>query len=332
MFWYFNIYIDSIFVNFREEEARSLSESTDVYKYGISVKTRQPGPGRKGYLTIPQPSLNGQCLSTAPVQYLKNLDHSCTYTVTDKCNPSSELSSLFYIQSSSDTNSSFFSVLEEGSSIIIAETNVVYKCADETFLQSYLKSTQSLSDLVSDNEVYKFNYNLPANSSCLDDCGIDICIDLDNLPNPDVPTSSTLSDCTSQNPSEPTLAGGICSNAVIDVDYTIKWTGNKIAQLDAVIVLADINLQNAAGSGPNVLTQRYRTTFTHNVTQVGSASTDNFYNITDTFYERSGRVGYSISKPIFTGSEVFNQSFTPPQFKYVNTNTTRQMALFDTCK
>ncbi|KAL4223631.1 Tectonic-2 [Mactra antiquata] len=311
---------------YREEEARGLSESTTTYKYGVSVKTYQPDSGRSGLLTIPQKILNGQCLSTAPVQYLKNLDHTCTYTVQDFCNAASVLSSFFYIQASGLNNA--FNVLAEYSNTVIAPTNVVYKCADQTYLQSYLKSTNVYSDIVSDNVVYKFNYQLPTNT-CMDACGNDLCIDLNNLTDADVPATNTLPNCASQSPSQPTAAADVCSNAVIDVDYTITWNGSKIAQLDAVIVLADISLLNAAGS-PNILTQRYKTTFTHINTEVGEGSTDNFLNITDTFYERSGRVGYNIGKPIFTGSEVLNSSVSPPEFMYVNTNTTRQMAVFDT--
>ncbi|XP_045171552.1 tectonic-2-like isoform X2 [Mercenaria mercenaria] len=306
---------------YREEEARILSDSTDnVYRYGVSVKTS------KGILTLPQPTLNGQCMYTAPVRYLKDLEHSCSYTISDSlCSPSSVLSALSYIQSSNNN-----SILEEESSVVIASTNVVYKCA--TNLQSYLKSTQTISDIIDNTQVYKFNYNLPTDPNCVDECGSlnDKCIDLNNLTNPDpITPPTTLTDCPSQTPAAPTLANGICSDAVIDVEYTIKWTGNKVARLDAVVILADFPIQNAAGTN-NVLSQKYKTTFVHNVTSVGNGSTDNFNNITDSPYERSGRVGYDAGNPIFTGSEVKNTTLSPPEFMYVNTNTTRQMAVFDT--
>lgn len=302
---------------YRELEQRTLSDSVNnTYKYGVSVKTS------KGILTLPQPTLSGQCMYTAPVRYLKELDYSCTYTLSESlCSSLSVLSALSYIQSSNND-----SILEEESSVAIASTNVVYKCADQLYLNSYLKSRQVLSDIVDNTQVYKFDYNLPTNADCIDVCGIDTCVDLNNLTNPDpVAPATGPNDCPDQSTPTPSYNNnnGICSNAVIDVNYNIRWIGNKIARLDAVVVLANIHVQN-------VLSQKYKTTFVHNVTTVGSGSTDNFNNITDAPYDRSGRVGYNIGKPIFTGSEVLNMTLSPAEFMYVNTNSTRQMAVFDT--
>lgn len=328
------LYTAARFYWYREEEDRVLTDPQQgVYRYGISVKTSNAsGTPRRGQLTIPQPVLNGQCLYTAPVRFLKNLEHSCTYSMSNNlCSASSVLSSLYYIQSSNLQLTTFFSVLEEESSLAIAETNVVYKCATVAYLQNYLRSTQTYSNLVNRTQVYKFNYNLPTNPNCVDSCGNDICIDLNNLTNPDSATPVVnIPDCVPQLPSQPTLTGQTCTNAVIDVSYTIRWNASKIARLDAVIVLADIPIQNSLGTGVNVLSQKYRVTFRHIVNEVGTGSSDNFYNITTTAYSRSGRVGYDTGKPIFTGSEVNNMTVSPPTFMYVNTNSTRQMAVFNT--
>lgn len=283
----------------------------------MSVKTN------KGILALPQPTLTGQCMYTAPVRYLKDLDHSCTYTISESlCSSLSVLSAMSY------TN---VSILEGGSSVVVVPTNVVYRCATPQYLQSYLKSTQVLSDIVDKTQVYKFDYNLPADPNCVDVCGNDKCIDLNNLTDPDVDPGMPP-ECIFSSTPTPVVSSGSCLNSVIDVDYTIKWAGNKTARLDVVVILANISLQNSAGSGSNVLTQKYKTTFEHNVTTVGNGSTDNFNNITNEPYERSGRVGYNIGKAVFTGSEVINTSVTPDEFMYVNTNFSRQMAVFDTSK
>lgn len=307
-----------IYFFFREEESRTFSDSTDnVYRYGVSVKTRG------GILALPQPTLAGQCMYTAPVRYLKDMDHSCTYTISESlCSGSSVLSALSYINTE---------ILEGGSSVVVAPTNFVYRCATQPYLQSYLKSTQVLSEIVNKTQVYKFDYSLPADPNCVDVCGNDKCIDLNNLTDADVDPGMPP-ECIFSSPPTPVVSSGSCINSVIDVDYTIKWSGNKIARLDAVIIIANISLQNSAGTGYNVLTQKYKTTFEHNVTTVGNGSTDNFNNITNEPYERSGRVGYNIGKAVFTGSEVINTSVTPAEFMYVNTNFSRQMAVFDTSK
>ncbi|XP_060602357.1 tectonic-2-like [Ruditapes philippinarum] len=249
-------------------------------------------------------------------QALLNRLYTRTFYWYRLCSQSSVLSVLSYINKINN-----ISVLAGSSSIVPATTTVVYKCA--TDVSSYLKSTQTINDLVDNTQVYKFNYNLPTGEQCVDDCAV--CDNFNDSPNTDTP----INDCPSQTPTTSLDANGVCLNAVIDVDYTIKWTGNTTEQLDAVITLGNIPIQNAAGIN-NVLTQKYKTTFIHNVTAPGDGATDNFNNITDASYERSGRVGYDIGRTIFTGYEILNTTLTPPQFMYVNTNSSRQMAVFDT--
>ena len=282
-------------------------------------------------MTLPQSTLSGQCLQTAPVRFLTDLDSSCTFTMTnDLCGSDTVLSSLFYTQSSSlTTTTQYFSLLEEDNGPLITETNVIYYCAPNA--DAYLKSSADLSSSVTPGTSYLFDYTLPSNPNCTDTCGNDICIDLNNLPDPDPPASSNLpTGSCSQIPTTPLNNNGICENSVIDVQYTFTWDGKKIVKLDANIILADIPLVN--GGIQNVLTQKYTAKFVHSFTGVGAGATDNFNNITDASYERSGRVGYEIGKPIFSGSVVNNDSVTPPEFMYVNTNSTRQMAVFSTGK
>ena len=277
-----------------------------------------------GVLTLPQTTLSGQCLETAPVRYLKDVDSSCTYTMTsDLCDTNSVLSSLFYAQDSTlGTTTNYFSILQEDNGLSLAETNVVYYCTSDA--SAYLKSS-GVTNVVGS---VLFDYSFPTNPNCTDTCGNDICIDLNNLPDPDPPATSTLPPlCPSQNPSTPSNVGGVCQNSVVEVQYTITWEGKKIIRVDANIILANIPL--TAGAVPNELTQKYSVNFVHNFTGVSAGATDNFNNISATSYERSGRVGYEFGKPIFSGSVVYNESVAPAEFMYVNTNTTRQMAVFN---
>lgn len=315
--------------SYREQEIRQVDDSPGTgYQYGVSLKTGKlddnDNVAFSGILSLPQPTLAGQCLQTAPVRFLKDIDTSCTFTMTnDLCGSNTPLSSLFYAQSSSLTGSTkFFSVLEDDDGLVIAETNVAYLCASDA--SAYLRS-----DTVP-NEVTRalFDYTLPTDPNCTDSCGNDICIDVNNLVDPDPPVTNNLpGPCNSQNPEVPNNNNGICENAVVEVQYTITWERKKLVKLDANIILANIAL--TSGLTQNVLTQKYVTKFVHNFTGVGAGATDNFENITDRSYARSGRVGYDIGKPVFSGSVVSNDGVTPPEFLYVNTNSTRQMAVFN---
>lgn len=310
------------FTFYREQESRTITDPvTGGYRYGVSVQTKKEATTdsneRRGTLVLPQLSVTGQCLDYAPVRYLTDLDHSCTYTVTDAlCSDISVLSVLHYVQSSSLTGTTYFSVLEESTGITVAETNVVYKCADAAYLASYLKSSQTLSDVTDPTQI-----SSPlVDENCVGGCGEDLCVDLYT---PDTSTPAAVApDCSSQNPSVPVLNSTTCSNSVIDVSYTIIWQGSKIERLDAVIVLADIPLDS-------ILSQKYKVEYVHNVTSASDSATDNFYNITDAPYERSGKLGYDKGKEMFSGSIVRNMSVSPPQFQFVSMNATRQMAVFE---
>ncbi|XP_052798385.1 tectonic-2-like [Mya arenaria] len=306
---------------YREQDSRQVADLGVVaYKYGTRVKTKSETPSRFGTFTLPQPVLSGQCLDTAPVQYLKNLDHSCTFTLTtDLCSSSSILSRLFYVQNSSFTSS--FSVLQEFNGINVAITNVIYKCASSAQASTYLRSTTPItvdSSATSD---------LRLDENCVGTCGTDLCVDL-NTPDSTTP-STTVDDCTSQNvlvnftPSYNSVSE-ICSNAVIDVEYTAQWAGSTIVRVDAVIIVGDIPVRS--NNVPNVLSQRFKMTFLNN--NITDAATDNFNNITGEPYTRSGKVGYDKGSEFFSGSMVYNTTTDPQQFLFVNSNASRQMAVF----
>ncbi|WAR03425.1 TECT2-like protein [Mya arenaria] len=69
-------------------------------------------------------------------------------------------------------------------------------------------------------------------------------------------------------------------------------------------------------------------TFTLPQPVLSDAATDNFNNITGEPYTRSGKVGYDKGSEFFSGSIVYNTTTDPRQFLFVNSNASRQMAVF----
>ncbi|KAK3606484.1 hypothetical protein CHS0354_041435 [Potamilus streckersoni] len=309
-----------LFYSYSETEERSLFDAapdgSQGYIYGISVKTVSPSTGsnKLGILALPQKTLTGQCLTTAPVRYLIDLNSSCSFLMTNAlCSPESVFSARFFIQSSNSTQNLF---LVAGFDTTAAETRVsYYKLVNST---SYVKSQQSFNQVVVPGQEYRFaNETLP-NSSCIDYCGNDKCTDYNAIPDPILipPQPPSRSFVT------PTLFSGTCSNAVVDVKYTITWQGRTIQRLEAVIFYGDISISDT-------VTTRYQVQYVYNYTGETNGTTDNFYN-TSGSYERSGRTGYQFGEPVFSGSPVYNNSAVPPYFMYVNTNLSRQMTVFNT--
>jgi len=84
--------------------------STSTYRYGDSIITAglalpgfrsvQPLSATRGTLALPQPSLHGQCSSTAPVRFLHDSSNHCTILLTDdSCSASGPLSARLYVDS-----------------------------------------------------------------------------------------------------------------------------------------------------------------------------------------------------------------------------------------
>ena len=88
----------------------SRGHSTSTYRYGDSIITAglahpsfrsvQPLSVTHGTLALPQPSLHGQCSSTAPVRFLHDSSSHCTVPLTeDSCSASGPLSARLYVDS-----------------------------------------------------------------------------------------------------------------------------------------------------------------------------------------------------------------------------------------
>ena len=79
----------------------------------------------------------------------------------------------------------------------------------------------------------------------------------------------------------------ICRDAVVDVRYNFTWVGTTILQLNATVILADVNVfpKKPASSIPVTLNQKFEVTFVH-------SRQNNMTNATgETTEERSGNPG-----------------------------------------
>ena len=83
------------------------STTRNSYKGGAAVKSvklfpeNSVTPERIGTVVLPQRILGGECLSTAPVRYLTDLDTHCNFRLTrEMCTSGSVFSARFYMESS----------------------------------------------------------------------------------------------------------------------------------------------------------------------------------------------------------------------------------------
>ncbi|KAK3083920.1 hypothetical protein FSP39_005349 [Pinctada imbricata] len=311
---------------------RSSSVTTSVggnYTEGASIQSvklfpeNSTSPVRKGTVVLPQRILGGECLKTAPVRYLNDLTTSCNYQLTTSmCTSGSVFSAGFYMESSNIRNPACpnsFTVLGNTVENRVAETTVNYHCATTTDLPNYVKSTTSVSPVTTPS---LFDYTLP-NETCSDTCGNDICTDFNSIPDAvtgsGLPTRCTFDNGFTRAPT-PSISGSTCQNVVLDVRYNFYWSGSDILKLNATVILGDVPLNSD-------VTQKYSADFNHNFGGDPLQTSDNYRNVQMAF-DRSGKPGYAFGKPVLSGSLVLNS--TNNEFWYINTNNSRQLAVWNT--
>ncbi|VDI62598.1 tectonic-2 [Mytilus galloprovincialis] len=295
----------------------------------LSVKTNAAGTAeRRGVVSLPQRILSGECSTTAPLQYLNDIDSDCSFQLTNAmCSGDSVFNALSYIQSSTTRDPSCpsaFSIMGNPNTGTqnIAETIVNYYCVTDA--TSYIKSTTTAAPPSTRS---LFNYTYPAGCP-LDTCGRETTNELPCTGYVDGTTQETLpprcgfNDHYTQPPS-PNINGATCENAVVDVRYNFYWSGPNILKLNATVFLANIVLSTPTNSV--VVTQKYKASFVNSF--AGSPAEDNFYNVTTPF-SRSGKPGYDIDKPMISAMVIRNE--TDNAFLYMNSNASRQMALWNT--
>lgn len=256
----------------------------------LSMKTFSGLP-RQGVVSLPQRILSGQCATSAPLQYLRDVDSDCSFEITQQmCSEDSSFNALTYLISSTTTNPSCpssFSVMGNPSNQTVAETVVNYYCVTDA--SSYIKSTTTKPQPSTRS---LFNYVFPAG------CPQDVC----GRENSEAAPCSGFDDSITQEilpnrcpfndqytlPSPPTINGSTCENAVLEVRYNFYWAGPNIMKLNASVFLADIPL--STNTAPIVVTQKYKASFLHSFSGQPNVTQDNYYNVWTSF-SRSGKPG-----------------------------------------
>lgn len=300
-----------------------VSVGTAGYKHGQRLRTAKPTAigglsSRSGILSLPQRSIGSQCLRTAPVRFLKDLESDCTYRMTPGlCGADSVLSARMYAESSGLTNPPCprtYRVLsvEDSSGKAVSEVAAFYSCSPDN--AGFLNTPDTVQTKLDQYTTSLFNYDMPP-ENCQDKFGNDIC---NNPENVTIPPQQELPRCTFDDGYMPAplpvynLTTQVCHNAVLSVKYNFTWSGQRIVFLNATVVLGDVPMevtwqenrtivytdnfgnlhQNTSlvdRSAPAVLHQKYSVIFHHNYTKLINTSTDNQEDITRV--ERSGYPG-----------------------------------------
>lgn len=247
---------------FRDSGDKTITDTTTSasgYQEGELLRTGKVQSAQftsLGILALPQHVLSSSCL-TSPVRYLENIDSQCSYQMSEAlCNRGSALSAFSYVMASTITKPSCpeaFSILQVPASRIqdanIAPTIVNYHCATDP--APYIRSLGG------------------------------------SVPPQELPPRCSFDDGFTL-PTAPSHVAGICEDAVLDVQYRVLWSGIRVVQLNATIIMGNVPLLQ--GTTPSVLTPSYRTTFVHDYTPQNDTLQDN-YLASETAYERSGRRG-----------------------------------------
>ena len=290
-----------------------LAKDTDVeldnsnYKYGLSLRTVPQG--RPTFtaidhyrLALPQHTWTGQCIHTAPVQYLIDSSATCELTMSEAaCVDGSRLNALTYIQALDPSRLSLLHplhLLSDHNNGKVVKVTVNYLCIplNSTLINMYEKGTER-KKVLSMFEKHLFgSYQLPMIGNIVD-CRFE------NETNAFVCGNGTLGDTSSSEPVLPPRCAwdngfvgprtpvydsvnSICRDAVVDVRYNFTWVGTTILHLNATIILADVEVlpTKPASSIPVTLNQKFEVTFVHN-------RQNNMTNATGEKEERSGNPG-----------------------------------------
>jgi hypothetical protein len=239
-FW-FNELFFALFRNKSPLNPAEPGSGTVGYKEGLTIKTGLTREtvdndyyiGSNYRLTLPARSSSGQCIWAAPVQFLKDTEETCVWRMKeDLCGSQSVLNALMYVQDPNWTGLLGPLILERQGVKAVTVTNIDYYCI-ETNTTRYLQSTERYADRVQKNTVYSFGYTLPRDEFDEVECdfdpdsGVYVC---QNQTTGDLPTEAPLNRCPwddgTQKPPIPVYDNVtlLCSNAVVDVQYTFRWT------------------------------------------------------------------------------------------------------------
>lgn len=242
----------------------------------------------------------GGCTWLAPVQFLVDSEDFCDVGVTsESCSEGTQLDAAMYVPSASWGVATGPLVLHEQAVNIIAKTEVNFLCSNESAF--FVKSTKVN---VESNLLHtELCFATKDQCSIADDCQYNSTALAFVCPGNAVswlkekaPSARCFFDSGFIASPSPSFSAdtGICSNAVVAVEYNFTWSGQTITRLNATITLANIS---AVESGRTLLSQHFVATFvgdrSHAVANSSSSSSDN------KVYPPSGNPGKSVDDFIF---------------------------------
>ena len=177
-------------------------QSHYVYGEQVLVGKDMSGTVVEGPLLLPQPVLNGVCVNTFSVQFLKDLSHKCIIIMSpEKCKSEAVLSVASYLQPSDGGASGFLQVVGNLSSLGLVNTSVEYEWIED---------------------ITKF-----------------IKVQGGGIPSGWTHTAPTLEESTLTLPYLD-VEGGWCNNVVLAVEYQLTWEGPAIVDIDATINMGNV--------------------------------------------------------------------------------------------
>ena len=203
-------------------------------------------------LTLPQHSWTGQCVHTAPVQFLVDSSASCGLTMSeDMCRADSSLSALMYVRATDVSEVSCLRplhVLSDHSDGSVVKVMVNYLCipGDSALVASYVKQLEPQQPLSSYTKHLFGRFKLNDDDCHFDEySGAFVCGDrvLSETPTSDLALPPRCSwDNGFVNPRSPKYDDQfkMCLDAVVDVRYEFSWAGTSILYLNATVILADV--------------------------------------------------------------------------------------------
>jgi len=282
------------------------------YLHGLAVKTGLQLPsagvspnmanqfGENYLLTLPQRTMAGGCTWSAPVRFLVDFRDVCDIEVTsESCVAGLQLDALMYMPSPGWGVAMGPLVLYEQSVGNVTKTDVNFLCVETP--ESYVKSARTDTQSVPRDIELCFATNNTC--SVIGDCDFDPTTSAYRCPNDSVSwlnMPSTPARCSFDNgftvPQAPSFdtATGVCSNAVVAVEYNFTWSGQTITHLNATVILADLATQfSTAADAANmtVLSQHFDVSF---VSITSQAAVDNRSSShSNMYYPPSGNPGKS---------------------------------------
>ena len=181
----------------------------------------------RGFLALPQMTLSGECVWTAPVQFQEDVTTRCTLPPEEKlCQQFSPLSTLMFLRSSTEAYPpcpNQPNVASKYGQNTLSPTEVEYYCLAD--ISEYLMEETNEEDLFDlyQSSLFAEYHNASSDLTVPVRCAWD-----DGYTQPPVPTFDNDT--------------GLCHNSTLNVAYEMFWRGGEIVQVKGVVVLGTVPL------------------------------------------------------------------------------------------